>query len=546
MRHLLFCVALILTPCLALADKRLGLVIGIDSYTEVNDLQKARADASAVSDALRSQGFTVTTVLDPSRREMNKQISIFTSQLEPGDTAAVFYAGHGVEIDGENYLLPADIAAPQRGEKDFIKSESIALSALLDRIRATGARTTLAIIDACRDNPFAATTGRSIGGTRGLGRITAPEGTFVIFSAGAGQTALDRLSDSDPSANSVFTRMLLPRLQSPGVELREMMSGLRRDVRDLALTIGHEQFPAYYDELLGQFYFTPASAAAPANTVASSAAKPAPATPPASDTMRADFELARSLGTRAAYDAFINQYSTRRDAFIVQMALQLRDALPTADAPTKPTPTAPTPVQPAAQPAPVPAQSNSRDILRRTQAQLNALGCRAGTPDGVIGPRTRAAFARFLAETTTGLGADDLGTAHALAALNARSGTICPQVAATPRATAPAPRTATAAPAPAPAPVYSMVGSWNWSSRCPLGRANGTTTYRSAGGNSYVGESNSTVGYATVTGRLNGRSYTGTSDYGLIKNRSSGTLSADGRTLTMRVSNGCSVTARKN
>ena len=205
--------------------------------------KKARADATAVSDALQSKGFAVTTVLDAERREMNKRISEFTSQLDPGDTAMVFYAGHGVEIDGENYLLPTDIAAPASGEKDFIKSEIHCAVRPSGSNRATGARTTLAIIDACRDNPFKGTTGRSIGGTRGLGRINAPEGTFVIFSAGAGQTALDRLSDDDSAQNSVFTRMLLPRLQTPGIELREMMSGLRRDVRDLARTVGARAIP---------------------------------------------------------------------------------------------------------------------------------------------------------------------------------------------------------------------------------------------------------------------------------------------------------------
>ena len=136
-----------------------------------------------------------------------------------------------VEIDGENYLLPTDIVAPSSGETDFVKSESIALSNLLDRVRATGARTSIAIIDACRDNPFETVSGRSVGRTRGLGRINAPEGMFVIFSAGAGQMALDRLSDDEPAQNSVFTRALLPRLSEPGLELRSMVSDLRREVR---------------------------------------------------------------------------------------------------------------------------------------------------------------------------------------------------------------------------------------------------------------------------------------------------------------------------
>ncbi|MEQ3729302.1 MAG: caspase family protein [Tateyamaria sp.] len=534
MRIFIVCLALILTPLLVHAEKRLALVIGNDSYAEVNSLQKARADATAVSDALRSKGFTVTTVLDAERREMNKRISEFTGQLDPGDTAMVFYAGHGVEIDGENYLLPTDIAAPDSGEKDFIKAESIALSALLDRIRATGARTTLAIIDACRDNPFKGSTGRSIGGTRGLGRINAPEGTFVIFSAGAGQTALDRLSDEDSAKNSVFTRMLLPRLQTPGIELRELMSGLRRDVRDLARTVGHEQFPAYYDELLGQFFFIPAGGA-----VIAIAPQPTTAAQPA-DLIRADFELARSIDTRESYDAFIERYTARSDEFTVQMAIKLRDELGDAK-PASAKSSAPA----SPDKKPVEGPADSRAVLRQTQERLNALGCDAGAPDGIMGSRTRAAFRRFLSATDTGLGADDLGTAHGLKTLNEHSGRICKAQPAPSKPTASA--TATPDASPKPAPQYSLTGSWSWSASCPLGlKANGTTRYSSAGGNEFTGSISGTSGPARVRGVLNGRSYSATEDYGWIRNVSNGTLSQDGRTLTTLVSNGCRVTARKN
>lgn len=526
---------LILTPLAAYAEKRLALVIGNDTYAEVTDLQKARADARAVSEALQSKGFAVTTVLDAERREMNKRISEFTGQLDPGDTAMVFYAGHGVEIDGENYLLPTDIAAPTSGEKDFIKSESIALSGLLDRIRATGARTTLAIIDACRDNPFKGSTGRSIGGTRGLGRINAPEGTFVIFSAGAGQTALDRLSNEDPAENSVFTRMLLPRLKAPGVELRDMMSGLRRDVRDLARTVGHEQFPAYYDELLGQFYFIPAGGAvitvAPAPTPAISALPV--------DPIRADFELARSINTRDAYSAFIDRYEARSDEFTVQMAMKLRDELGEAD---------PKVAEPTVSKRPAPTKettpSASLEVLRETQSALNALGCEAGSPDGVMGPRTRDAFRRFLSATETGLGADDLGTIHALQAVRQHSGNICKAQTASAK---PAVSAGATPNAPTQPPVYSIVGSWSWSASCPLGlKASGMTQYRSSGGNGFTGSISGTAGPATVRGALNGRSYSATEDYGWVKNTATGTLSEDGRSLSIRVSNGCRVTARKS
>ena len=261
-RFLVLCV-FVLAANVASAERRVALLIGNDAYTDVPPLLKAVADAEAIAATMAGLGFETVLATDASRREMNLAVANFTALLGPGDTAFVFYAGHGVEIEGENYLLPVDILVPGAASADFVRAESISLSDLLDRVRATGAKATLAVVDACRNNPFPPdSAGRSLGGTRGLARVAAPEGTFVMFSAGAGQLALDRLDDNDTNANSVFTRTLLPKLQEPGLELRDMISQVRVDVRDLARTRNHAQFPAYYDELLGDFYFTEASSRA--------------------------------------------------------------------------------------------------------------------------------------------------------------------------------------------------------------------------------------------------------------------------------------------
>lgn len=260
MIRVLLCVVVAFWASTVAAERRVALMIGNDAYTDVPPLQKAVADAQAVGATLDDLGFDTIVVSDATRRDMNLAVAEFTAMLEPGDTAFVFFAGHGVEIDGENYLLPVDILVPGVASADFVKAESMSLSDLLDRVRATGAKATLAVIDACRNNPFPRdATGRSLGGTRGLARVAAPEGTFVMFSAGAGQLALDRLDRDDPAENSVFTRALLPKLREPGLELRDMIASVRVDVRDLARTANHAQFPAYYDELLGEFYFIEAS-----------------------------------------------------------------------------------------------------------------------------------------------------------------------------------------------------------------------------------------------------------------------------------------------
>ena len=183
------------------------------------------------------------------------------------------------------------------------------------------------------------------------------------------------------------------------------------------------------------------------------------------------------------------------------------------------------PESPVQTPAALPA--DSRDVLRQTQERLNALGCDAGAADGIMGSRTRAAFRRFLAATDTGLGVDDLGTAHGLKTLKQHSGRICKAEPASNKPTASA--TATPDANTNSAPQYSMVGSWSWSASCPLGlKASGTTRYRSAGGNAFSGSISGTAGPATTRGVLNGRSFSATEDYGWVKNTATGTLSQDG------------------
>lgn len=252
------------------AAKRVALVIGNDDYAQVTKLQKAVNDARAMGATLEGIGFAVLRAENVSRRDMNRQLQLFASRLEAGDEALFFFAGHGIEIAGRNYLLPVDIPGAKPGQEDFVKTEAIAVDEVLERIRSQGTRVSVLVLDACRDNPFPKKGTRSLGGTRGLARMPAPEGTFIMYSAGVGQTALDRLSDSDPNPNSVFTRSLIPLLQQPGLSLTQTARSVRRQVQKLATSISHDQRPAYYDEVTGDFFFagkgtgTPPAVTAPA------------------------------------------------------------------------------------------------------------------------------------------------------------------------------------------------------------------------------------------------------------------------------------------
>ena len=500
MRLILTLAAILLAFAPAAEAKRVALVIGNDAYLSVPTLHKARGDAVAISQALAEDGFDVITSFDAPRREMSARLSEFIGRLDAGDTAAVYFSGHGVEIDGENFLLPVDVPAPQSGGEDFIKLESFALSELLDSIRASGARTVLVFLDACRNNPFAEANGRSIGTARGLGRVTAPEGTFVVFSAGAGQTALDSLDTEDRNPNSIFTRLLLPKLRQPELELRTLVAELRVEVRDLAKTQNHPQFPAYYDELLGDFYFT---AAAPAPVV--DAPDPAAA-------IRDDFRLANEIGTAEALESFLSRHGDSKD-FSVDLARRalaaMRAATPpeppdsrtTAQVPVPPvvvTPEpapAPTPATAVLTPTPVPAPTLSLvEVVRRSQAALNRIGCDAGGADGQIGRHTRAAFDRYRAATGSGPTPRHRGGDARTA--NPRTGAVCRTVAVAPATPAPAPAptspatpapTPAAKPAPAPAPSATDIGG-TWQSKwlcAPARSFKASVSFSAKGANRY-------------------------------------------------------------
>ncbi len=239
--------------------RRRALIVGVDAYENLENLHKARNDALAVSNTLMSIGFDVTTLYDADRRQLNSAVSTFANQIQPGEEVVFYFAGHGVEVAGRNYLLPADVPMVNLGDESYLTGESIAADRVLQILQRQGARSAVMILDACRNNPFPSQGSRSVGGGRGLVRMEPPEGSFILYSAGAGQTALDRLSDDDQNPNSVFTRALIPLLQQPNMTLHTLAKEVRREVQGLAAEVNHDQFPAYYDQMSGEFHLTSTS-----------------------------------------------------------------------------------------------------------------------------------------------------------------------------------------------------------------------------------------------------------------------------------------------
>ena len=229
---------------------RKALVIGNDTYKSVTKLLNAREDAKAIASNLIAVGYKVTLQLDLNEKEMKAALRTFSSQVQGGDEVMFFFAGHGVQVGSTNYLLPTDIGGESEAQ---VRDEAIQLQRVLDDMTEKKAKFTLAIIDACRDNPFKS-AGRNIGG-RGLAPTTAATGQMVVFSAGSGQQALDRLGNNDKNKNGVFTRTFIKEMQQPGISIDRIVKNVRNEVAELAKTIGHEQVPAIYDQVLGDFYF---------------------------------------------------------------------------------------------------------------------------------------------------------------------------------------------------------------------------------------------------------------------------------------------------
>jgi hypothetical protein len=238
-------------PGPAQAEKRVALLIGNNGYENVSRLDTAVNDARALAETLKKLSFQALVGENQSRRSMSEALLTFDQAIELGDTALFFFAGHGFEIHGQNYLLPTDVPAVGEGQEELLRDASFAVERIVDRLQARGARIAILVLDACRNNPFDRPGTRAVRGTGGLAPMTPSEGVFVVFSAGAKQTALDRLRQNDPDPNSVFTRNFVRELATPALTMVQIAKRTQKDVKQLAATVGHEQTPAYYDQVVG-------------------------------------------------------------------------------------------------------------------------------------------------------------------------------------------------------------------------------------------------------------------------------------------------------
>ena len=293
---------LALFPDAALADKRVALVIGNSAYENVSKLPNPARDANAVAQMFKKAGFdTVIMEHDVGNLAFKRAIRKFEDASADADIAVVFYAGHGIEIQGINYLIPVD--AKLASDRDA-RDEAISLERLIDSVESVGKpkRLRLIILDACRDNPFVRNMKRqrqaalrSI--TAGLGAVE-PTGsdTLIAYAAKGGSVA----EDGDGS-NSPFTTALLKSLTVPGLDIRLAFGRVRDDVMKLT---NRKQEPFVYGSLGGgNISLVPAPAQQPVEADATK--------------VKADYELVAQIGSKKAWEVFIGTYKT---GFYVDLA----------------------------------------------------------------------------------------------------------------------------------------------------------------------------------------------------------------------------------
>src|SRR6202158_1908764 len=295
--RLFLAAALLLMSQPAWAVKRVALIVGNSTYKNAAQLMHPVNDAAAVAAVLKSAGFDVVdTRLDLQVADMRHALRDFADQAREADVAVVYYAGHGIEIEGTNYLIPTDATL----ERDTdVYDEAFSLDRVLLAIEPAG-QLRLVIVDACRNNPFAEAMKRTVGAraiSRGLARIEpAMSNTLVAFAAKAGSTASD-----GNSKNSPYAIALAKYIATPGLDLRRVFGFVRDDVMKAT---GNRQEPFVYGSLGGEDVpLVPAKATAvPAN--------------PQVD-IRRDYELAQQIGNKAALNAFLAQYP---DGFYAELA----------------------------------------------------------------------------------------------------------------------------------------------------------------------------------------------------------------------------------
>jgi hypothetical protein len=285
------------------AEMRVALVISNSDYTSVPKIPNAANDGAAIAAMLRSENFDVTERNDLKNVELRKEVRDFAAKTRDADLAVVYFAGHGMEVGGTNFLIPTDAAL--RSDLD-VEDEALALDRVLQVIEPAK-RLRLVILDACRNNPFISNMKRTMASrsvVRGLAQVEPSRpNTLVAFAAKAGSTAEDGVGDHSP-----FTEALLKNLPEPGLDIRLALGRVRDDVLQRT---SNGQEPFVYGSLGGDVVTLSINV-----TIAVEKTD--------GDDARKDFAIARTIGTLDGWKAFLARHDT---GYVADMARRERDRL---------------------------------------------------------------------------------------------------------------------------------------------------------------------------------------------------------------------------
>jgi uncharacterized caspase-like protein len=439
------------------SEKRVALVIGNGAYQNAVHLDNAAFDARAVADSFRKLGFQVVDGYDLDIDQMRAKVSEFSAALSDSKSAVIYYAGHGISVDEENYLVPTDIVLKSPTDLDL---NAISVSLLLKQMKRDD-RVNIVILDACRDNPFAAELAkhktRALVVERGLTRIDGDlaRGTLIAFASDPKSTALD----GPTGQHSPFTQAFLAHLFDSGVTIDTVMSRVRNEVWEKT---GHNQLPWVNTSLIGEYELNPERA--PASTAESAKPSAAPAAALADSRQAQEnlmWESAQHSNLAADYQAYLSAFPA---GVFAQMAknriASLESARTSAQTPAPQTLAMREPVGPPETELKdnVGTVDTERTLnlsaasAKEVQLRLTAIDLYKGSPTGALDQATRAALAEW--QKKRGFVPTSFLDSAQVAALRADSETeyqkLLAAQPASPPATADAPRRAVAKPSPKP------------------------------------------------------------------------------------------------
>jgi len=403
------------------AAKRVALVIGNSVYEHATPLKNPKNDAEDVAARLATLGFDVVKGIDLTHRGFAQTIADFKKKLDFADVSLFFYAGHGLQVNGRNYLAPVDAKLDDSTALAFEAVQLGTILQLMERRR----RTNLVFLDACRDNPLARNLARGMGTRsnavgRGLARVETGVGTFIAFATQPGNVALD----GDDRNNSPFTRGLMDHIATPGLDVALMMRRVRRQV---IKETGGRQVPWQHSSLTAPFTFESDAVAAKVAAAAPEIVKEpkkAPRFNPKS--MELSFwDSIRHSSNPALFSEYLRRYPDGTFALIANAKLeelelskpkaveQKAAALPQA-----------APVQPeGAREAVSPLQG--RELALALQTELKRVKCYSNSVDGDWGRGSRAALKNFSRYAKLNLATEE-PTMDALNAVGGSKDRVCP------------------------------------------------------------------------------------------------------------------------